>query len=235
MPLLMRGFAWSFLRSFTFNQTSKVFKTLEVLLVTNLKVKQQKQPMEPGKYYHLYTHANGSENLFRSAENYHYFLKQYEKYIAPIAETMAYCLMPNHIHFLLRLKYSSETKETRATDNPIKKRNVTQPFSNLFNSYTKAYNKRYDRMGSLFIPNFKRKEITADHYLTNVIVYIHLNPVRHGFVKSPDSWSWSSYTSILTNSRYLVQPEQVIEWFGNMEEFIRHHQQKEPDPDLQGF
>lgn len=191
--------------------------------------------MEPGKYYHLYTHANGSENLFRSEENYHYFLKQYKKYIMPVADTMAYCLMPNHVHFLLRLKYSSESNTSHNADNPISNRKVTQPFSNLFNSYTKAYNKRYSRMGSLFIPNFKRKEITADSYFTNVIVYIHRNPVHHGFATSPDNWRWSSYTGILNNHQDLINPQYAIEWFGNKEEFIRLHQQTEPNQNLQDF
>jgi putative transposase len=191
--------------------------------------------MEPGKYYHLYTHANGSENLFRETENYYYFIKQYRKYIVPVADTMAYCLMPNHVHFLLRLKHPSEKLHTHDADKPISNRKITQPFSNLFNSYTKAYNKRYDRMGSLFIPNFKRKEITADNYLTNVIVYIHLNPVHHGFATAPDHWTWSSYTGILNNHQDLVNPQYAIEWFGNKEEFIRLHHQIEFNQDLQGF
>lgn len=60
--------------------------------------------MEPGKTYHLYTHANGFENLFRSEENYRFFLKRYEHFIPAVADTLVYCLMPNHLHFLVRVK-----------------------------------------------------------------------------------------------------------------------------------
>jgi putative transposase len=60
--------------------------------------------MEPGKVYHIYTHANGFENLFRSQENYRYFLERYTQFIPSIADTLTYCLMPNHIHFLVRIK-----------------------------------------------------------------------------------------------------------------------------------
>jgi putative transposase len=64
--------------------------------------------MEPGKTYHLYTHANGSENFFRTDENYRYFLQRYQHYIPLVADTLAYCLMPNHFHFLVRIKTDAE-------------------------------------------------------------------------------------------------------------------------------
>lgn len=60
--------------------------------------------LEPGFYYHIYNHANGRENLFCSDENYRFFISRYKKHIAPIADIFAYCLMPNHIHFLVRVK-----------------------------------------------------------------------------------------------------------------------------------
>lgn len=65
---------------------------------------QKPVPLLPERMYHIWTHANGSEDLFRSEENYQYFLKRYAKYIHPIADTFAYCLMPNHLHFMVRIK-----------------------------------------------------------------------------------------------------------------------------------
>lgn len=55
-------------------------------------------------YYHIYNHANSSENLFKSDNNYTYFLIKYNQHISPIADTYAYCLIPNHFHFLARIK-----------------------------------------------------------------------------------------------------------------------------------
>ena len=55
-------------------------------------------------FYHIYNRANGNEKLFASDDNYIYFLKQYNYYISPIAKTFAYCLMPNHFHFLVQIK-----------------------------------------------------------------------------------------------------------------------------------
>ena len=58
----------------------------------------------PDTVYHIYNHANGRDNLFAESENYRYFLELYGKHIGPIAETYAFCLMPNHFHFLLRTR-----------------------------------------------------------------------------------------------------------------------------------
>ena len=199
--------------------------------------------MEPGKHYHIYNHANGFENLFQSDENYRYFLRRYEHFIPSVADTLVWCLMPNHLHFLVRIKTEAELESTFGKldqtskvstlqqknlggliKNDIEKR-ISQQFSNLFNSYSKAYNKMYSRRGSLFIPNFKRKEITSDRYLSNIIYYIHANPVHHGFINNLADWSWSSYPFILQDNHSLVKRAEVIEWFGNLEQFIAFHQQ----------
>ena len=196
--------------------------------------------MEAGKSYHLYTHANGFENLFQSDENYRYFLRRYEHFIPSVADTLAYCLMPNHIHFLIRVKTEAELTSTFSNlrgfknlegliveeiEKELEKR-ISQQFGNLFNSYTKAFNKMYNRKGSLFIPNFKREEITSDNYFTNIIHYIHANPVHHGFVKNISDWPWSSYQWLSTGEpATLIDTTSVWNWFGSREEFIRFHQQ----------
>lgn len=77
-------------------------------------------PLQPGFYYHIYNHANGSENLFLNDENYNFFLKRYTSYIMPVDDTFAYCLMPNHIHFLVRIKEINEkTSEVLKTSDVL--------------------------------------------------------------------------------------------------------------------
>ncbi len=61
-------------------------------------------PLQPNTTYHIFNHANGFENVFREPENYRFFLEKYLKYIFPVAETYAYCLMPNHFHLVLRIR-----------------------------------------------------------------------------------------------------------------------------------
>lgn len=62
------------------------------------------EPLLPGHYYHIYNRGNNGETLFREDRNYRYFLQLYAKHIAPVAETYAYCLMPNHFHFLVQVR-----------------------------------------------------------------------------------------------------------------------------------
>jgi len=65
---------------------------------------------------------------------------------------------------------------------------ISHQFGTLFNSHTKAYNKLYNRKGSLFRNTFKRKLITDKIYYSRLIRYIHLNPVKHGFAEDISGW-----------------------------------------------
>jgi len=185
--------------------------------------------MVPGTFYHIYNHANGSENLFRVDENFRFFLQQWNKFIEPVAEMYAYCLMPNHIHVLIKTKNEKELSNLTGFRNLSglndTKKLISQHFSNLFNSYTKAYNKMYERRGSLWNRPFKAKEITSDSYLTNVIFYIHHNPVHHGFTRRIEDWPHNSYPVLLADKTTKLRRKAIIEWFGNKEEMVRFHQQ----------
>jgi len=61
-------------------------------------------PLIPNTVYHIFNHANGFESTFRSDDNFRFFLDKYRHYINPIAETYAYCLMPNHFHIVIRIR-----------------------------------------------------------------------------------------------------------------------------------
>ncbi len=83
--------------------------------------------MEADRYYHIYNRANGNENLFRERENYRYFLKQWEKCIPDVADTLAYCLMPNHFHFLIRTKGEVELMDFLNLNSPPNFPRVLKP------------------------------------------------------------------------------------------------------------
>ena len=104
---------------------------------------QTTQPLEYGKYYHIYNRGINSDILFKETGNYEHFLKLYDIHIEPMAETYAWCLMKNHFHFLIRIK---EVEEIKLEKNIL----PSQSFSNLFNAYTKAFSKKYNRHGALF-------------------------------------------------------------------------------------
>jgi len=183
----------------------------------------------PSAYYHIYNHANGKENLFREEENYRFFLEKYDGYITPIAETLAYCLMPNHFHLLIKIKTEEELLAAFPKFLTLEKlmgaNSISKQFSNFFSSYTQSYNKRYHRMGSLFMKNFKREPVSTDGYFSTIIHYIHANPVHHGFVEHMGDWHWSSYNTLLSGSATRINREEIITWFGNRDAFIAFHEQ----------
>ncbi len=178
---------------------------------------QQIIPLENGKYYHIYNRGINSDTLFKENDNFNYFLKLYETHIDPIAETFAWCLMKNHFHFLIRIKDIEEIKVE-------KKIQPSQSFSNLFNAYTKAFNKKYNRHGALFERPFRRKWVNYDNYFQNLVVYIHNNPVHHTICDHPLQYPWSSYLSCLSDKPTKIKRKEVIELFDDLENFKYVHQ-----------
>ncbi|PSR12780.1 transposase [filamentous cyanobacterium CCP3] len=132
----------------------------------------------PGHYYHLYNRGNNHQNIFFERENYLFFLRQFRHHVAvETADVLAYCLMPNHYHFLLYLRGDG----------------LSEKMGRLSLSYTKAINKRLQRSGVLFQGPFQSIHVDAEAYLLNLSRYIHLNPVKAGLVQRPEDWDFSSY------------------------------------------
>ena len=159
-------------------------------------------PLDYGKFYHIYNRGINGCNLFRENENYEYFLHLYDKKISPVADTFAWALLPNHFHFLVRIKKKEEIPEFVEVRNPegarspVRVGTPAQQFSNLFNSYAQAINKRYHRHGGLFERPIKRKRIDNLVWLKRTILYIHNNPVHQGFCEHPLQYPWTSYRSL---------------------------------------
>ena len=191
-------------------------------------------PLLPGRYYHLYNHAVGDENLFRQPDNYYFFLERYTRYILHIAHTYAYCLMPNHFHMLVRIRDAKELDThfchlKRTTNVPNAGLNystfIMQQFSNFCNSYAKAFNTHFGRKGALFIDYVRRKPVEDDAYFTTLLAYIHRNPVHHEFCRDAFDWPYSSLHAICSNKPTKLERTTVLHWFGGVEPYIRFHQQ----------
>ena len=172
--------------------------------------------LQPGRYYHIYNRGNNREDLFRAERNYRYFLQLYARYVHPIADTFAYCLMRNHFHLLVRIKQTSQVSD-------VSKFKPSQYFSNLFNAYAKAINKAYGRTGSLFEERFGRIEVTSDAYASQLIFYIHFNPQKHGFVDDFREWPWSSYAALRASATTKLNRAEVLSWFGGENRFEEFH------------
>jgi len=133
-----------------------------------------------GEYYHLYNRGNNRERIFYTRENYLFFLRQWRKYLVPILDVVAYCLMPTHYHMLL-----------------LKEADLSHRMQLFSISYTKAINKRYDRVGALFQGAFQVKHVGKNEYLVHLSRYIHLNPVLADLVRQAEEWEFSSYREYL--------------------------------------
>lgn len=212
------------------------------------------EKLQPGLSYHIFNHANGFEDVFCNDENYWFFLDKYRKHISPVAETYAWCLMPNHFHLVIRIRKHEVIEElirNKSNSDFTSSNNFTNPdnfskvsnfgkvkvkfdddktekflskqFANLFSAYTQAFNKVSQRKGSLFIKNFKRELITCKAQFIRSVVYVHRNPVHHGFCQAYDDWPYSSYYGILNNDNTGVENAKVLAVFGGRSNFIEAH------------
>lgn len=175
-------------------------------------------PFKEGKFFHIYNRANSSSDfLFYRSENYTYFLKKYYEYLGSLLDTFAYCLIPNHFHFMIRVGRRVNNKSENTQDL------ITEQFRRFFISYSQSINKQESRRGSLFQKRFKRKLIDDSNYFTRLIFYIHNNPVHHGLVHNIEDYEWSSYLAILSTGDTRLIRDEVLDWFGGRKEFIRYH------------
>ncbi len=179
-------------------------------------------PLTPGSYYHIYNRGNNGENLFIEEANYSFFLKRLLYFCLPAMEIYSYCLLKNHFHLLIKVK-----NEATPTDGIASSNAISNQFRRFFISYSQAINKRYKRTGSLFEKPFHRKEITSKNYLLEAVCYIHLNPLKHGFVEDFAAYPYSSYPLLLNGyDECWLNTKEVYSWFGNRDNFVLAHLEK---------
>ena len=177
---------------------------------------RRETPFIADVYYHFYNRGNNRQAVFFESDNYLYFLKGVKKYLAPVATIIVYCLMPTHYHILVRVKH--QTSEVLKTSEVSKQ--VSLAMQKFLISYTKAINKRFQRVGSLFQGQFQAEPIRNYAHLLNLCVYIHANPVKDGLVANPADWVYSNYLEWLgQRDGTLVDREFVQENFGSPAEY----------------
>ena len=188
--------------------------------------------------YHVYNRTNNKEKLFLSDENMRFFLRKYDQYLSPFADTYCWCLLPNHFHFLIKIKSveniqaylkSKELKELTPTekkfiDQQINLSELTeQCFKRFFQSYSLAFNKQHNRKGNLFYKPFKRLKLEKETHFTQAIIYIHANPFKHKLAKDFTGWQWSSWQTMVSTSPTRLLRDEILAWFGNKDRFIEAH------------
>lgn len=162
-----------------------------------------------GYCYHIYNRGVEKRNIFNNSLDYKTFLSILESYMEPktlfiagshknqIAswrskleeneiEILCFCLMPNHFHLLLKQN---------------SKDGVTRFMRRISNAYVSYFNKKHDRVGTLFQGKFKAVLIDKDAYLLHLSRYIHLNPLEVRPLTELHNYPHSSYACYLNKQK----------------------------------
>lgn len=168
-----------------------------------------------GEYYHIYNRGVSRQALFYCDENYRFLLRRVRQY----AETwrvaiIAYCLMPNHYHFVLR----------QEGEFPL-----SRFVQAVFNSYTKALNAMVGRSGTLFEGPFQAIHLDNETYLLQLCRYVHRNPLDAGLVSDLREWPYSNYLEWTgQRSGTLVDQQFVRHYFPTPEAYEQFVKEGEP-------
>lgn len=180
---------------------------------------------EENAAYHIYNRSINKENIFETEENYNFFLRKWKILILPFFEIGAYCLMPNHFHFLTwvkpitpeitqAVKQQGTVKSVKFLDGDITYNDFLEDqFKRLFQSYALAFNEQERRTGSLFQKRFKRVILQHETRLIHLLAYIHHNPIHHKFAKQYGDWKFSSYKTYLSEKPSAVARSTVLKWY----------------------
>ena len=177
-------------------------------------------------FYHVYNRGVDKGAIFFSEENYLYFLRLLKKNLERYAvNVVAYCLMPNHFHFLL---------------SPVLDDNISRFMKSLLGSYSQALNKQRQRSGPLFQGRFQSILVDRGEYIIHLARYIHLNPVKAGLVSSLDEWCYSNYLDVIgLRSGKLKDASLVPERFASGDDyrkFVEEYWEETKEPkDFEGY
>ena len=179
-------------------------------------------------FYHIYNRGVEKRTIFENDQDYKVFLKYLKEYLLPPQEAqklkktvtlkggsfkgiprqlknyyqkidlLAFCLMPNHFHLLVK----------QHTENAIEKF-----MRSLATRYSLYFNKKYDRVGSLFQGHYKASLITKEPYLLHLTRYIHLNPLEYNDEIKNAYSSYADYLG-LRNTTW-IKPDTILAFFNN--------------------
>lgn len=159
--------------------------------------------------YHVVARGVGRQIIFEDDADRRRFLALLKERLADTeGALLAWCLMDNHFHLLLRMPLEELSKTMRS----------------LQTAYALFFNRRHDRVGHLFQDRFKSEPVEEEAYLLTVVRYIHRNPVKAGFSETC-RFRWSSYNAYLglPDESASTDCELVLSLFGTVENFVRFH------------
>jgi len=162
-------------------------------------------PHDAESFFHVVNHSIDGRNLFYDEGDYRTYLTMFKAAIGADLTVIAYCLMPNHFHFLLR-------------------QNVANAMSTLFEvshkRYARYFNKKHGFKGTIFRSRLNHKEVTNEKYLLQACAYIHANPVQANLVNFPEEWAFSNFREYMQLRDGSLWSEQFLkDYIGNQENY----------------
>ncbi len=112
-----------------------------------------------------------------------------------LVQVISYCIMPTHFHLVLK---------------QLKKEGISKFTGDVSNSYSRYFNNKNNRKGTLWKGRFENIPVDSDEQLLHLTRYIHLNPTTAGLVENPEDWPYSSYET------YISQEKDGICNYGNL-------------------
>jgi putative transposase len=167
-------------------------------------------PLVEGEVYHIFSKSIAGFKIFRDEREYKRMLEAIRYYLVEkpiekfsvflrikdkerflknhiegkekLIKVIAYCIMPTHIHLILK---------------QVRKKGISIFMANILNSYTRGFNVKTGRKGPLWEGKFKNVLVETDEQLIHLTRYLHLNPITAYLVKRPEDWKFSSYREFL--------------------------------------
>ena len=128
--------------------------------------------------YHVMLRGNNKQIIFEDDEDYRKYLRVLQEYKETCEfEVLAYCLMSNHIHILMRPGEVS----------------LAIVFQKIGAKYVRWYNTKYERVGHLFQDRYRSEPVDGERHVLKVVRYIHMNPVKAGICSKPEDYKYSSF------------------------------------------
>ncbi len=172
-------------------------------------IDMNREPFVAGEIYHVFNRGVDKRKIFQDAEDYQRFLNTVLSikqdgttrnfHLRPIGiELYAYCLNPNHFHFVIR----SQTEKA-----------LSLFMQQLCTSYAMYFNLKNLRSGRLFEGHFKAKHVSKDAYLLWIMSYVTFNAQIHGISDAVEKYRWCSYRELfgLTPRRLLTDIKPLID------------------------
>lgn len=173
------------------------------MLRSNVHLGRKKRNFYSGGIYHIIQRGNNKSYIFNDHLDkimfYEIIQKTKEKYSFTI---LYYVFMDNHYHLLLQMKEDNLS--------------IIMKYINML--YSKMFNKKYNRVGTIFGQRFSSQIIDTTEYYKQVISYIAYNPVKANLVKKPSEYKWVAHTEIIKSINGIVDKNSLFKYLHNNKE-----------------